>query len=80
MSGTADSHSVLISKAFFAWPVMAPFLVCDYSDVDLLFTPHQGCSPACAVVWEEGEYGFVFISLSHLADLACLFLPGKYPF
>lgn len=57
---------------------MAPFLVSDYSDVANLFSLHQGCSPACGVDWEEGEYGFVFTSLSHLTDLARLFLPGKY--
>lgn len=57
---------------------MAPFLVSDYSDVANLFSLHQGCSPACGVDWEEGEYGFVFTSLSHVTDLACLFLPGKY--
>lgn len=56
---------------------MALFFVSDYSDVANLFALHQGCSPACGVVWEEGEYGFVLISLSHLTDLARLFFCQK---
>lgn len=38
------------------------------------------CSPACEVVWEEGEHGCVFISLSHSQTPTCPFLPGTYPY